>query len=90
MPRTLPARHLVLAELDAAIGNATGRLRWRRLVLGIRTVARRDTIRAEALLHRAENRLASLRDDRRFLLLAFERSPFPAGRAAGERSTPLG
>jgi hypothetical protein len=78
MPHTLPARRLILAELDAAIGNATERLRWRRLVLRARTVAGWDTIRAKALLRRAEDRLTSLRADRRFLLRSVERSPFAA------------
>ena len=78
MHYTLPARHLILAELDAAIGNAAGRLRWRRLVLRIRTVAGWDTIRAKALLRRAEDRLTWLRADRRFLLRSVGRSPFAA------------
>ena len=88
MPHTLPARRLVLVELDAAIGKAARRRVWRRLAVRIGTALGLDTTRARVLLRRAEDRLASLRDDRRFLLRSFERSPFPAARAQGGRDAP--
>ena len=88
MLHALPARRLVLAELDAAIRRAARRRVWRRLVVRIGTALGLDTARARVLLRRAEDRLASLRDDRRFLLRSFGRSPFPAGRAEGGRGPP--
>ena len=88
MPHALPTRRLVLAELDATIRRAARRRVWRRLVVRIGTASGLDTARARVLPRRAEDRLASPRDDRRFPLRSFERSPFPAGRAEGGRGTP--
>jgi hypothetical protein len=58
-----------LAELDAAIARAEGRLAWRHLVLGLRAAAGLDTRRAEVKLRRARDRLAALREQRSLSLL---------------------
>ena len=68
MHQTLPARHVILAQLDATIGRAEHRVRWRRLVLRVMTALGRDTPTTKTLLLRAELRLASLRGDRRHVL----------------------
>ena len=66
--RTLALRPS-LAELDAAIARAEGRLAWRHLVLALRTAAGLDTTRAEAKLRRARDRLAALREQRSLFLV---------------------
>src|SRR3954452_13023366 len=43
MHQPLPARHVILAQLDATIGRAEHRVRWRRLVLRAMTALGRDT-----------------------------------------------
>ncbi len=64
-----PTRRASLAELDAAIVRAEGRLAWRHMVLGLRTAAGLDTRRAEAKLRRARDRLAALRERRSLALV---------------------
>jgi len=64
---TLPARHVIIAELDATIRRAELRVGWRRVVLTIKTALKRDAPGAETLLRRAEDRLTSLRGDRQYL-----------------------
>jgi len=64
-----PARRSSLAELDAAVARAEGRLVWRRLALAIRTAAGMDTTRAKAKLRRARDRLAALREQRSLSLV---------------------
>ena len=65
----VPARWPSLAELDAAIARAEGRLAWRHLVLALRAAAGLDTTRAEAKLRRARDRLAALREQRSLFLV---------------------
>ena len=67
MRHTLPSRRAILAQLDAAIGEAERRVRRRRLVLRVSVALRRDAAGAETMLRRAERRLASLRGDRQHL-----------------------
>jgi hypothetical protein len=58
-----------LAEIDAAVARAEGRLAWRRLVLGLRVAAGLDTRRAAAKARRAGDRLAALREQRSLSLV---------------------
>ena len=69
-----PARRSSLAELDAAIARAEGRLAWRRLILALRAAAGLDATRAAAKLRRARDRLAALREQRSLFLLCRRRA----------------
>src|SRR4051794_40410269 len=70
MPHTLPARGVMLAELEAAIRKAEAGLRWRGAALRAVAAFGRDTSAAAILLRQAEVRVAGFRQDRRFLLRA--------------------
>ncbi len=82
MRHTLPSRRVILAQLDATIAKAEQRVRWRRLVLRTLIVLGRDAPGAKATLRRAELRLASLRDDRQYLLRMREPLPWRSRHAA--------
>jgi hypothetical protein len=76
MHHALPSRRVIVAQLDATIAKAERRVRWRRFVLEVLATLGRDTPGAKAVLRRAELRLASLRDDRRYLLRVREAPPW--------------